>query len=237
MEDRPTQEGPTEFLPPEPSGPEPDLGGSPQPSAPGPQPPPSTQQGAPPPQQQSQQPPPPPPQQPPPGQYPQQTGQYGWQPPPGPPPGWQQPPPPGWGAPAWGHPAQPPEPGNGAAVGGFVTSVAAASLMLMSFGFLAFVSVIAAPFGIVYSRKGKRAVDEGRTRKHRGLAQAGFVIGIVTLVIAAIVSVLLIIFIIALATDEEFRRDFENDGGFDSTTVSASVLAGRTVAAALRLAT
>jgi hypothetical protein len=80
-------------------------------------------------------------------------------------------------------------------------------------------------------------VDEGKTRKHRGLAQAGFVIGIVTFAISAIVSILLIIFIIALATDEEFREDFENDGGFDSTTVSAGVLAVRTVAAALRLAT
>ena len=220
----PGDEHTTEFLPPEPPGPEPDLETRTEPQPPPPQPTP-----------QAQQPPPPPP------QY--QPQQYGWQPPPGQPPpgylppGWQQPPPPGWGAPAWGYPQQPPEPGNGAAVGGFVTSVAAASLMLMSFGFLAFVSVIAAPFGIVYSRKGKRAVDEGKTRKHRGLAQAGFVIGIVTLVISAIVSVLLIIFIIALATDEEFRRDFENDGGFDSTTVSAGALAVRTVAAALRLVT
>jgi ABC-type Fe3+ transport system permease subunit len=118
-------------------------------------------------------------------------------------------------------------------VGGFVTSIVAAALMLMSFGFLAFVSVIAAPFGIFYSRKGKQAVDEGKTRKHRGLAQAGFVIGIVTFVISAIVSILLIIFIIALATDEEFREDFENDGGFDSTTVSAGALAVRVAAAAI----
>ena len=75
--------------------------------------------------------------------------------------------------------------GNGAAVGGFVTSVAAGSMLLISFGFLAFLSVIAAPFGIFYSRKGKQAVDEGKTRKHRGLAQAGFVIGIVTVLPAA----------------------------------------------------
>ncbi|HEX2234422.1 MAG TPA: hypothetical protein VHG69_13775 [Thermoleophilaceae bacterium] len=213
-------ERPTEFLPPEPPGPEPELEGRPQP------------------------PPPPPPQaQPPsPPAYPQQ---YGWQPAPGqpppaqpppgyPPPGWQQPPPQGWVQPAWGYPQQPPEPGDGAAVGGFVTSVSAAALLLMSFGFLAFLTVIAAPFGIFYSRKGKKSVDEGKTRKHRGLAQAGFVIGIVTLVISAIVTILLIIFIIALATDEEFRRDFENDGGFDSTTVSAAALAVRAAGAAVR---
>jgi ABC-type Fe3+ transport system permease subunit len=115
-------------------------------------------------------------------------------------------------------------------VAGFVTSVTAAVLMLISFGFLAFISVIAAPFAIFYSRRGKRAVDEGNTRKHRGLAQAGFVIGIVTFVISAIVTVLLIIFIVALATDEEFRREFENDGGFDSTTVRVTLLAARVVA-------
>jgi hypothetical protein len=232
--ERPTGEERTEFLPPEPPGPEPELGDRPQPPArPTQQPPPQQ----PPPPQQAQvgwqphpgQPSPGwPPGQPPPGQAPP-----GWQQPPSA--GWQQPPPQGWVAPAWGYPQQPPEPGNGAAVGGFVTSICAAALMLMSFGFLAFISLIAAPFGIFYSRKGRRAVDEGKTRKHRGLAQAGFVIGIVTLVISVIVSILLIIFIIALATDEEFRRDFENDGGFDSTTVSAGALAMRAAAAAIRL--
>jgi hypothetical protein len=215
-DEQPTEAGPTEFLPPEPPGPEPNLETRPQPPPP-PQPPPQAQ------------PPPPPPAPPTPPQYPPQ--QYGWQPPPGqPPPGWQQPPPQGWVAPAWGYPQHPPEPGNGAAVAGFVTSIVAGCMLLISFGFLAFLSVIAAPFGIFYSRKGRRAVDEGKTRKHRGLAQAGFVIGIVTLVISAIVTVLLIIFIIALATDEEFRRDFENDGGFDSTTVRVTLLAARVVA-------
>jgi hypothetical protein len=246
MEDRPTEEGRTEYLPPEPPGPEPDLGDRPPPDQ---QP---MQQYPHAPQQQAPQRQPPPYQQQAPQQPPPPQQQYGWQPPPGPPPppgqpppgwpppvqppGWHSPPPQGWVAPAWGYPQQPPEPGNGAAVGGFVTSVVAGSMLLISFGFLAFLSVIAAPFGIFYSRKGKQAVDEGKTRKHRGLAQAGFVIGIVTLVISAIVTALLIIFIIALATDEEFRRDFENDGGgFDSTTVSAVVLGARVVPAALRL--
>jgi hypothetical protein len=178
------------FLPPEPAGPEPDLGGAPRAQ-------PSQQQQ---PQQQQQQPPPP-----------------GWQPPP------------------WSYQPSSQEPDNGAAVAGFVTSVVSGALLLMSFGFLGVFTLIAAPFGIHYSRKGKRAVDEGKTRKHRGLAQAGFVIGIVTLVISAIVPVLLIIFIIARATDEEFRRDFENDGGFDSTTVSAVALAVRPAGAAIRL--
>jgi hypothetical protein len=249
-DDRPLEDRTTEFLPPEPPGPEPDLGDRPKPppdQQPTQQQPPTQQQQ----QQQPTQPQPPTHQQAPPPQY----EQHAWQPAPGhpppagqpppgqPPPGWPppvqppgwQPPPQGWAAPAWGYPQQPPEPGNGAAVAGFVTSIVAGSMLLISFGFLAFLSVIAAPFGIFYSRKGRQAVDQGKTRKHRGLAQAGFVIGIVTLVISAIVTVLLIIFIVALATDEQFRRDFENNRGFESTTVSAGVLAVHAAAAAIRL--
>ena len=152
------------FLPPEPRGPEPDLGETPRADHPAPQP-----------QQQ----------------------------------------------PAWGWQQQPPEPDNGAAVAGFVTSVVSGALLLMSFGFLGLITAIAAPFGIHYSRKGKRAVAEGRTRKHAGLAQAGFVIGIVTLVLSLLAVAVGIALIVAIATDEEFRRDLENDGGgFDSTSAT-----------------
>jgi hypothetical protein len=222
------EERPDEFLPPEPSGPDPELGGSEvQPAAASPDPT----------QQQPQQPPPPgwqapPPgwQQPPPAWQQQAPPAQGWTPPP---PGWQ-PPPPGWQpASGWAYYVQPREPDNGAAVAGFVTSLVAAALLVMSFGFLGILSLIASPFGIHYSRKGKRNVDEGRTPKHRGLAQAGFVIGIITLVISAIVTMLGIIFVIALATDEEFRRDFENnDPNLDSTRVQAVLL---TVRLAVRL--
>src|SRR5204862_7460087 len=40
--------------------------------------------------------------------------------------------------------------------------------------------------GVVFGRKGRTAVDEGRTRKFRGLAQAGFVIGIVGIVLSVL---------------------------------------------------
>ena len=263
-----------EFLPPEPSGPEPELGGSEQPAETQP----DTASQEPIPEPPAGQPPqpgwqPPPPgwqaapgwQQPAPGWQQQASGQQpagaqqsvpgwqqqappgqaagarspqGWQQPPAqgwmpPPPGWQ-PPPPGWQpAAGWAYYAQPREPDNGAAVAGFVTSLVAAALLVMSFGFLGILSLIASPFGIHYSRKGKANVDEGRTPKHRGLAQAGFVIGIITLVISAIVTVLGIIFVIALATDEQFRRDFEhNDPNLDSTRVQAVLL---TVRLAIRL--
>ena len=157
--------------PPEPPGPEPDLRDEPpQPEPPRP----------------SSRPPPPQPLPPAPAGLAAAPPPRGWQ---GawqqqPPPGWQ-PPPPGWGAPAWGYP--PPPGARQRRRRGGLRGLAGLGRRCSScsFGFLGFVSVIAAPFGIYYSRKGKQAVDEGRRRKHRGLAQAGFVIGIITLVISA----------------------------------------------------
>jgi hypothetical protein len=101
--------------------------------------------------------------------------------------------------------AQPPEPDNGAAVAGFVTSVASAAVLVMSFGFGGVLTLIAAPFGIYFSRKGKQAVREGRTRKHEGLAQAGFIVGIIVLVLSILAVVGLILFIIGVANDDSLE--------------------------------
>jgi hypothetical protein len=220
----------TEFLPPEPAGPEPKLTPGGRPGPPGDEQP--TQQAWQQPQQTWQQ----QPQQgwtaqaPPPG--------YGYAPPPPPgwqqsPPGWQQPPP-GYG---YGYGYYPPaaEPDNGAAIAGFVTSICAGTLLIISGGLLGIVSAIAAPFGIHYSRKGKRAVDEGKTRKHRGLAQAGFIVGIISLILSVIATAAWVIAIIAAANNGDFDSDFNNGGGggFDSTSVRAVLLAGRVTAALL----
>jgi hypothetical protein len=210
------------FLPPEPPGPEPELGKD----APKPQPP------------QAQ---PPPPPQPSPWQ-PQQAGwqpqQAGWQQPPPPQQQWQ-PPPPGWYPPpagqppqpwGWGPP-QPAEPDNGPAVAGFVLSLVGAGLLLFSFGFSSIVSIGCSAFGIYYSRKGKRRVDAGETRKHRGLAQAGFVIGIVGLALAAIATAFYVLLLVLYVTDEGFRDDFDDEFD-DSDSISVAL---RVLPAALRL--
>ena len=147
--------GAPRFLPPEPPGPEPDL------AAPPPQAPPA------------QQPPPPPP--PPPQQtygYPPPPPGYGYQPT-QPPPGYSYPQP---YPPQWGY-AAPPVPDNGQAVAGFVFSLVAVGLLVISFGLSTIVSLGCAITGVVLSRNGKRRVDAGQTPKHRGLAQAGFIIG------------------------------------------------------------
>jgi hypothetical protein len=151
----------TRFLPPEPAGPEPELTGRPpqdQPAA-APQPPA-------PPQQTYGYPPPPPgaPQ----GYPPPGTPQQGYPPPP--PPGYAYPPP-------WAYQQHPPVPDNGQAVAGFVFSLVGVGLLVISFGLSTIVSLGCAITGIVCSRNGKRKVDSGETPKHRGLAQAGYIIG------------------------------------------------------------
>jgi hypothetical protein len=206
VEDRPgdRSEEPTAaevggFLPPEPPGPEPELGSpaAPEPPAP-PPPPPAWHQ---PPTQGWHQPPPGYPAQPPPG-YPAQPppGYAGQPPPPGyPPPMQQWPPPPPPGSPVWQPPA-PPVPGNSQAVAGFVLSATAAGLLVISFGLSSIISIICAAIGIVLSRSGRRNVDEGRTPKHRDLAKAGFITGIVTLVVATLVTTAWVLVIVADAS-------------------------------------
>jgi len=213
--DRPQED--REFLPPEPAGPEPDV-------PPGDEAPTEQTWQQPPPQQWQQ----------PPGAPPPPPGYGGYAPPP--PPGWQPPPP---GYPQYGYPPpqpgygyyvppRPNEPDNGAAIGGFVTSLVAASLLLMSGGLSGPLSLIAAPFGIHFSRKGKQAVDAGKTPKHRGLAQAGFVIGIITAILSVLAIAAWAALIVVAANDENFDDDFDNNGGpFDSTRVRAAITAVR----------
>ena len=69
--------------------------------------------------------------------------------------------------------------------------------------------MVCAGLGIFYSRRGRSRVDRGETPKHRGLAQAGFIVGIVSLVLSVLATAFWTFFVIAYATDDEFRRDFE----------------------------
>jgi hypothetical protein len=198
------------FLPPEPAGPEPELGDRPQPTPPpAPPPPPAPAQQQPPPQQTCGYPPPPP-------------GQAYYPPPQQPPPGYPPPPgygpPPGQAYPAWGYP-QPPVPDNGQAVAGFILSLTAIGLLVISAGLSSIVSVGCAIAGIICSRNGKRKVDAGETPKHRGLAQAGFIIGWVSLVLSILATIGWILFIALAATDDDF--DWENN---DSVRSAALVL-------------
>ena len=197
------------FLPPEPAGPEPELGGRPAPPPP---------QAAPPPQA------PPPP----------AHGQYGQQAYP-PPPGYGQPPPPGVWYPSqpqgWAYPQQT-VPDNGQAVAGFILSLVAGGLLLISAGLSSIVSVGCAVAGMVLSRKGVRRVDAGETPKNRSLGQAGFWIGLVSLIFSVIATAAWVAVFIAALSDEDFRDDLERE--FDDSQ-SLSVLAAAALRTALHL--
>jgi hypothetical protein len=164
-------EGSPRFLPPQPAGPEPELG--PRPTAPSP----PAAQAAP---------------------------AYGWQ-----------------------QPAQP-QPDNGPAVAGFVLSIVSVSLLVLSAGLSSLISLGCAIFGIVYARKGKRKVEAGETTKNAGLAQAGFIVGIVSVCLSALATAAWIAVVVAAVNDEQFRDDLERE--FDN---SESIRAGLQGAAAL----
>jgi len=209
------------YLPPEPPGPEPELGARPQPPpAPGPQ---AASQAHPPPQGYQ---PPPGYGQPPPG-APPQPGTVG--PPPYyvPPPGYTYPPPG-----AYGYYGAHQVPDNGSAVAGFVLSLVAGGLLLISGGLSTVVSLGCAIAGMIYSRKGKRRVDSGETPKHRGLAQAGWIIGIISLVLSLLATAGWILILVLALTDEQFRDDLDRELD-DSQSIRAAVSIG---AAGLRLA-
>jgi hypothetical protein len=195
------------FLPPEPAGPEPELGDRPQPPPP-PAPQPAQTYGYPPP-------PPPPP-------------GYGYQPPPPPPPGYgyqPPPPPPGYAyppQPQWGYPQQA-VPENGPAVAGFVFSLVAGSLLIISGGFSTIISIACAIVGIVYSRKGKKKVDAGETPKHRGLAQAGVIIGWVSLALSILATIAWSLVLAFAIADDDFDWDTEPN---TVRVTAAALLAG-----------
>jgi hypothetical protein len=168
------EEGSSPFLPPQPAGPEPELGVRPAPPPPPPSP---------------------------------QAPSYA------PPAGAQQ---------AWGYAPQPVQADNGPAVAGFVLSIVSASLLVLSGGLSSVISLGCSIFGIVYSRKGKKKVEKGETAKHAGLAQAGFIVGIVSLCLAVLATLIWTAVLVAAVADEDFRDDLERE--FDnSETIRAFV--------------
>jgi hypothetical protein len=188
------------FLPPEPAGPEPELGGRPQPPAP--QAPPAAP--APQPAQTYGYPPPPPP-------------GYGYQPPPPPPPppGYAYPPPPQWGYP------QQAVPDNGQAVAGFVFSLVSLGLLVISAGLSTVVSIGCAIAGIVCSRNGKKKVDAGLTPRHRGLAQAGFIVGWVSLGLSLLATIAWIVVMVVAISEESSNGD-----PFETVRVAVQLIGG-----------
>ena len=101
-------------------------------------------------------------------------------------------------------------PDNGQAVAGFVFSLVGLGLLVISFGLSSIVSLGCSIAGVVCWRNGKRKVDAGETPKHRGLAQAGFIIGWVGIALSVLATAGWIVAIAAGAIDES---SFERSGG------------------------
>lgn len=211
------------FLPPEPAGPEPDLGAAPKKPQAGAALP--DQEGfAAPAQHQSQRRQGP--------VYPPAQEQLGWRqdPPAGAQHHQRQP---------WSYPPGSAVPDNGAAVAGLTLSITAGALLLLSVTTSTIISVACAALGIYYSRKGRDRVDRGETPKHRGVAQAGFVTGIVTLGLSIFFTILWLLFVVLYATNEDFREDLKDElddtGSPDGFETSAHVgaMAVRVVASLL----
>jgi len=154
----------------------------------------------------------------------------GDQPPPQPPPEYPQPPPqppPGYGQ---SPPPQPQLPPNNDAVAGFTCGIIGVSLLFFTGGLSTIVSLGLGIVAIPFSRKGKRNVEEGRTPKHKSLASAGFVIGIVTVVLSILATIAWVL-IFTLVDWDEIDDDPDNDlfHDFDSAVLI------RVAAAAVRL--
>jgi hypothetical protein len=92
-----------------------------------------------------------------------------------------------------------------------VLSLVGGGLLVVSGGLSTIISIGCAIAGIIYSRKGKQRVDEGLTTRNRGLAQAGFVIGIISLVLSILATLFWILILVLALTDEEFQNDLQNE--------------------------
>ena len=75
---------------------------------------------------------------------------------------------------------------NPMAITGFSFAICALGLHVTSFGIGFLATIPCAVVGIIASRRGTEAVDRGDATVHRRYAKAGFVIGIVTLVLASL---------------------------------------------------
>jgi hypothetical protein len=85
-----------------------------------------------------------------------------------------------------GHQAQPhvPVAQNNDAVAGFVLGVSSIAALVVFVGVAWPLTLVSSIVGIVFARKGKRAISEHGPRRNDGLAQAGFIISIVAVVLS-----------------------------------------------------
>lgn len=104
-----------------------------------------------------------------------------------------------------------PERENPQAITGFSFGVCALGLLVVSSGLAFLPSIPCSIVGMVLGRRGTAAVDEGRATKHRRYAKAGFVTGLVSLILGLLTA-------ISVTLAAIFPGEFEEDGS-EFTTV------------------
>ena len=129
-------------------------------------------------------------------------------------------------------------PDNGPAVLGFCLSLSSAGLLLISAGLSSLVSVGLAIPGMLQSRKGTRRVQEGLTTRNASLASAGWVIGIVSLVLSVVATIVWIVIAIAALPPTRRRAGTSSASSTASTSSTSSagvvlIVCARLVGAAL----
>jgi hypothetical protein len=111
---------------------------------------------------------------------------------------------------------------NPPAITGFSFAICALGLFVLSGGIAFLAAIPCAIVGIVVGKRGMNAVDSGVATRHRRYAKAGFVIGIVTLVLASLTA---FTFIAAAIFPDEFEQS--NGSYFALPLVRVVELAGR----------
>jgi hypothetical protein len=117
---------------------------------------------------------------------------------------------------------------NPAAITGFSFGICALGLFLVSGGIAFLATIPCSIVGIVVGGRGMKAVDEGRATRHRRYAKAGFVTGIVTLVLSVLWA---LIFIAAAIFPDQFQ---DQNGGFTAwSALHVVVSVGRSLFSAV----
>ena len=118
-------------------------------------------------------------------------------------------------------------PGNPQAVAALVLGIVSVTMAILGFFLITLpIAVICGVIAIVLGGSGKRKVDRGETKRQRGLAQAGFITGI----IGTVLGLLGIVGLVLLFTlSEEFQRGFERgfEQGYGGVALAGMVIAAR----------
>lgn len=112
---------------------------------------------------------------------------------------------------------------------GLCSSIAGVGLLVISLGFLWFVSLPLSIAGLVCGLMGRQRADRGEVDGGRGMSQAGFVIGIVGVVlhVLALLVIVLLIGVLLEAANEVGIEDPQRRPGLDRSLLLPHLAAAR----------